>query len=189
MKHIFFIDPLEKLAITKDSTILLATTLKEQGESVYFLFEEDFFVQNEGKITYSCFNFDAQINSSFYIENFKLGESLQVTMDEQVTFHMRIDPPYDSRYQRYLWMQDFLQHRGVKVVNNPLGIMKYSEKLEAYKRENSLPSYVGASMKGALSFVASLKKAVDLDFILFMFKRFIKKHKSRLLAGFMFLYF
>ncbi|EQC50561.1 RimK family alpha-L-glutamate ligase [Bacteriovorax sp. DB6_IX] len=157
MAHILFIDPIEKLVVKKDSTMLMALTLKKRGEEVYFLFENDFFIQNTGQLTYQCYEFDGDIEDNFYVSNFSLTQSKSVLMDENITFHMRIDPPYDSRYQRYLWMQQFLEKYGVKVVNNPVGIMKNSEKLEAYKRENSLPSFVGSSLSGATQFVKQLE--------------------------------
>lgn len=157
MIHIFFIDPIEKLVPKKDSSILMALTLKEMGQEVYFLFEDDFFIQNTGKTIFDCYDFEGNILDNFYVSNFEVGKKKEIEMNQNITFHMRIDPPYDSRYQRYLWMQDFLKDSGVKVVNDPHGIMKNSEKLEAYKRKNSLPSFVGSSISGALSFIESLK--------------------------------
>jgi len=166
MTHILFIDPIEKLVVKKDSTMLIAQTLQDRGEEVYLLFENDFFIQNTGNISFDCYKFSAKIEDNFYLSNFELGKSQKVVMDENVIFHMRIDPPYDSRYQRYLWMQEFLEKYGVKTINNPVGIMKNSEKLEAYKRENSLPSYVGASISGACAFVNDLKNDGIDDLIL-----------------------
>ena len=49
MKHILFIDPIEKLNPKKDSTLMLATTMKQQGLLVYLLFEKDFYVSNKAK--------------------------------------------------------------------------------------------------------------------------------------------
>ena len=62
---------------------------------------------------------------------------------------MRIDPPYDTRYQRYLWMLDIIKEQSkCTVINDPLKIMKHNEKLVAYKNEAySHPSYVGSSKR------------------------------------------
>jgi glutathione synthase len=165
MKHILLIDPLEKLVVKKDSSILLATTLKNEGYEVYFLIEDDFFIKNKGKLSYRCYDFCATINDVFYIEDFSLKDEKMVEMDDTVVFHMRIDPPYDSRYQRYLWMQEFLKTRGVKVVNDPVGIMKNNEKIKAYERENSLSSFVGSSVHSALHFIEELKSDGIDEFI------------------------
>ncbi|POB14988.1 RimK family alpha-L-glutamate ligase [Halobacteriovorax sp. DA5] len=157
-KHLFFIDPIEKLVTKKDSTILIALTMQERGEDVYVLFEKDFFVQNANGIQFDCYRISGKINESFYVEDFKVEDDSQVvSIDSNTAIHMRIDPPYDSRYQRYLWMLNFLTEMyGVQVLNNPLGIMKHNEKLSAYTRELSLDSYVGTSLAGAKKFVATL---------------------------------
>lgn len=168
MKHLFFIDPIEKLVTKKDSTLLMALTLQERGEEVYVLFEKDFFVQNTGEVQFDCYRITGNINETFYIENFNVEDTVHcIRLNSEVSLHMRIDPPYDSRYQRYLWMLDFLETKTqVKVLNNPLGIMKHNEKLEAYLRESSLESYVGTSESGALKYVEKLKSRGVRELIL-----------------------
>ena len=49
-KHLFFIDPLSKLNPKKDTSLMLASTMKEQGIEVYLLFEDDFYLNNKKKI-------------------------------------------------------------------------------------------------------------------------------------------
>jgi len=81
--------------------------------------------------------------------------------------HMRIDPPYDQRYQRYLWMLDYLEKQtGAKVLNNPIGIMKHNEKLSAFGLKNHVESYVGSSLGAFKDFVESQNKKSITDFIL-----------------------
>jgi len=53
-------------------------------------------------------------------------------------------------------MLNFLVEKGINVSNNPIGIMKHNEKLEAYKIDNGFESYVGASLSGAKKFVSKL---------------------------------
>ncbi len=165
MKHIFFIDPVEKLVPKKDSTFLMALTAKKKGIEAYFLFEKDFFIGTDKGLAFDVYEFDGQIEENFYISNFKLGEKRSVNLDQNVVLHMRIDPPYDSRYQRYLWMLDFLMGKGVDVRNNPLGIMKNNEKITAYKRKGTLSTFVGASMSRALEYLERLKEKGITEYI------------------------
>jgi glutathione synthase len=160
MKHILFIDPLEKLNIKKDSTLLLAESLKRLGHEVFLLFENDFFVVNLGLPTYELYRFEAVLDSaSFYLKKFEVLDSQQLSIKPGDVFHMRLDPPFDTRYLKYLWMLDYLAKYQVKVINSPQGIMNYNEKLFAYSDPaRSLPSYIGRSVKGFLDFVATLKK-------------------------------
>src|SRR5690606_11837775 len=102
-----------------------------------------------------------------YIDSFELKDSFKIRPSKKDVLHMRIDPPFDTRYLRYLWMLDFLQERtGVRVLNNPRGIMLHNEKLDAYKLTHSVESYVGSSLEGFLQFVESLKKRGETELIL-----------------------
>ncbi len=157
MKHIFFIDPIEKLVPKKDSSILMAQTAKLCGIEAYFVFEKDFYICTEQNLSMKVYEFDCILDENFYIREFSLGREVQLEIDSQVTIHMRIDPPYDSRYQRYLWMLDFLKGRGTKIKNDPIGIMKHNEKLTAYKRSGTLSTFVGASKNKALSYLDDLR--------------------------------
>jgi glutathione synthase len=159
MRHILFIDPIEKLNIKKDSTLMIGLSLMNQGHEVYLLFEKDFAVFTKEETNLNVYSYTGSYKKDgFYLEEIKLGESKKITLDSEDTIHMRIDPPYDSRYQRYLWMLDFLEDQSkVNVVNKPLGIMKHNEKLAAFKRENSLESFIGSSVSGFQSFIESVR--------------------------------
>lgn len=160
--HILFIDPLEKLSIKKDSSLLLALSLKKAGKKVFLLFEEDFFFDNTAeKLELNVYDFEGSFNeSSFYVESFSLAKKQKFVLGEKTTIHMRIDPPFDTRYLRYLWMLISFENKyGVKTINKALGILKNNEKLLAYERKGSLESYVGSSKKGFLEFIGKLKKS------------------------------
>lgn len=158
MKHIFFIDPLEKLNIKKDSSLMMALSLKEQGEEVFLLFEEDFYISNENQ-KLKLFAFEGAFkDDGFYIAYFKLKDSQQQAITSADLVHMRIDPPFDERYLKYLWMLDYLKDQtGCKVLNAPLGIMKYNEKISAMGLNHSVPTYVGESLSSFEQFVEGLR--------------------------------
>lgn len=168
MSHIFFVDPIKKLNIKKDSSLMMGLSFMNLGMEVYLLFEEDFAVSNKGQSKLKVYPYSGGFkNDGFYLEEVKVGEPKEIEITENDTIHMRIDPPYDSRYQRYLWMLDFMQSRTkCDVVNNPIGIMKHNEKLAAYKRESSLKSFIGSSVEGFTHFTNELKKEGVEDLIL-----------------------
>ena len=168
MRHILFIDPIEKLNIKKDSSLMIGLSFMKQGDEAYLLFEEDFCVKTKGETKIFVYKYTGQFKvDGFYLEKIELGDKFQLTLNSKDIIHMRIDPPYDSRYQRYLWMLDFLSHSsGCRVVNNPNGIMKHNEKLLAFKRDNSLKSFIGSSVSGFKNFVAELKAEGIKDLIL-----------------------
>lgn len=162
MKHILFIDPLEKLNYKKDSSLMLATTMKKAGVEVYLLFEKDFYVANRGELKYQVYNFSSEFDEAgFYLKKFQLMEAVEVKLAKEDCLHMRIDPPFDTRYLKYLWMLRHLQNLGVQVLNSPDGILKYNEKLHAYAQKSALPSFVGSSKSQFLEFVNSLSDTND----------------------------
>ena len=160
MKEIFFIDPLEKLNIKKDSSLLWALTAKERGREAYLLFEEDFYFSNtSNERIFRLYEFKGDYDSqSFYVLNFERTSAKDLAIEKEDVLHMRIDPPFDSRYLRYLWMLESLRKQtGVCIKNAPQGILYKNEKLSAYELE-SLPSYVGTSLREFIRFAKSLKE-------------------------------
>lgn len=169
MAQIFYMNSLDKLNIKKDSTLMMALTLKLSGLESYILLEEDLYTSNLKNVQYKLYSFSGEFQpDGYYLESFNLEGYVERSLDDKDIIHMRIDPPFDSRYQRYLWMLSFISNTtGAKVVNNPVGIMKYNEKLAAFEnREASMASYVGSTISSFTSFVESLKKENYKDLIL-----------------------
>ncbi len=147
---------------------MMGLSFMDEGHDVYLLFEKDFSVSTKGESRLTLYPYSGSFKEDgYYLEGIELKESVVYTITEKDTLHMRIDPPYDSRYQRYLWMLDFLETRSkCQIVNNPIGIMKHNEKLVAYKREKSLESFIGSSVSGFNTFVSALKSDGIKDLIL-----------------------
>jgi glutathione synthase len=167
MKHILFIDPIEKLYPKKDSTLMLASTMKAQGIEVYLLFEEDFYLSNKMNPEFQVYDFDSSFyEDGCYLKSFTLGNRSLQAIGLNDIIHMRIDPPFDARYLRYLWMLRFYKEKGIRVVNSPDGILKFNEKLHAYAQPSSLATYVGSSTSEFLIFADLLKKEKHEEIIL-----------------------
>ena len=157
MRHIFLIDPLEKLVLKKDSTLLLAHTLREQGQQVSLLFEQDFCIFSDAAPELRVFTFNSHLQQkSFYLESFSLAEECHWILDRSVLFHMRLDPPFDRRYLKYLWMMDSLKRFGVKFLNDPRGILLFNEKIAAFSAQRHLQAYVGNSWPQLQKFAQKL---------------------------------
>ncbi len=169
MAHIFFIDPLEKLNIKKDSTLMMALSFQQKGFECYLMFESDFYITNEKDVKLNIWSFEGGFKEDgCYLDHLNKLLQKEYTITSKDIIHMRIDPPYDTRYQRYLWMLDQIQNQSsCEVLNNPLKIMKYNEKLVAYKDlAYSHLSYIGSSEDGFIRFVDKLKKQSVKNLIL-----------------------
>ena len=159
MRHLLLIDPLDKLNIKKDSSLMLALSMKARGIPCYLFFEKDFSVHNHGTQKMKVYEFDGEYkDDGIYIKHFELKNSLSVELTKTDLIHMRLDPPFDSRYLRILWMLDHLAQQGIQVMNQPRGIMLFNEKLYAYRKEGSLESFIGTNADLAEEFIQSLPK-------------------------------
>lgn len=161
--NLFFIDPLEKLNIKKDSSLMMAKVFQSEGVKSYILLEEDFYLVSPNTKSFKVYSFSAELeDDDCYLKSFKLGEQIEMSLNSNIVIHMRIDPPFDAKYLRYLWMLDFLRkQKGVKVVNDPIGIMNHNEKLLAYQQPDSAESFVGSSLEEAKKFVSAHSKVKE----------------------------
>ncbi len=166
-RHIFFIDPLDKLVIKKDSTLLMAHTFKEAGHEVFMLFEKDFYITNKNIPAFEAYSFESSLkNGSFYLDRFEMSGAVKLEITQGDTIHMRIDPPFDTRYLRYLWMLRYLKGLGATITNDPEGILLHNEKMTAYHDQSALESYIGKSSDSSESFLSSLKEKGVTEVIL-----------------------
>ncbi len=158
MHHVFLIDPLENLNIKKDSSLMMASTFKSQGLKVSLLFEKDFFLLNKNLPEFNVYQFEAEFeDNSYYLKKFVTTTDSKLLMTKDVTIHLRLDPPFDTRYLRILWLLDQLHIRGVVIVNNAKGVLTHNEKLFAYEHHSSMETYIGSSLSGFKSFVKNIE--------------------------------
>jgi glutathione synthase len=157
MRHLLLIDPLDRLNVKKDSSMMLALALQRRGIETYVFFESDFAVHNQGIQKLTVHTFEGELKSDgIYIADFKTTGAKVIELGTTDLIHMRLDPPFDSRYQRILWMLDDLCEKGIRVLNHPRGIMLFNEKLYAYRSQGATPSFVGSNVKLAAQFVHNL---------------------------------
>lgn len=157
MRQLLLIDPLEKLNIKKDSSMMLALAMQKRGIEVYVFFENDFAIHNQGAQKLTVHSFKGSLKEDqIYLASFELTGSKVIELNPTDLIHMRLDPPFDSRYLRILWMLDHLVTMGIKVMNDPRGIMQFNEKLYAYRKEGAYASFIGQNLKLAQQFVHNL---------------------------------
>ncbi len=167
-KHILLIDSLDKLSLTKDTSLLFAQTLKDCGVLVYLMFEEDFYFLNQESFEFDVYNFTGELSlEPGYLTSFSKSERLKITIDQDVVMHFRLDPPFDTRYLRILWMLNGIKEvTGAKVINDPSSVCQHNEKMIAYESPGALESYVGNSIQGFEKFCLELVKKGHKELIL-----------------------
>ena len=147
-------DPLEKLTVKKDSTLLLALSLKEMGREVFLLFEEDLILGESLRV----YDFKGRLNEkTYYIDHFEVGREEMIPLQGNIRIHLRLDPPFDTRYLSYLWLLRALEDRGlVETISGAFGILAHNEKLYPLHYKESIPTFVGTSPGGFYRFCHSL---------------------------------
>jgi glutathione synthase len=157
MRHLLLIDPIEKLNVKKDSSFMLALAMQRRGIECYVFFEKDFAIHNQGVQKLTVHSFQGTLKEDgIYMQSFETTDVKVIELHSTDMIHMRLDPPFDSRYLRILWMLDDLAEKGIQVLNHPRGIMLFNEKLYAYRKEGSVASFVGSNVKLAAQFVHNL---------------------------------
>lgn len=156
--HILFIDPLEKLTPKKDSSLQLALAFKEMGKKVALIFEDQLSFDNSGTAELQIFDFKGEFEQdSSYLKSFELCSSSFLTPDQNTVLHMRLDPPFDSRYLRFLWILKGLKEKyGVRVINDPEGIAVHNEKMVSYELPGAVETFVGSSKLSFEKFLSHL---------------------------------
>jgi glutathione synthase len=165
-KHLFLIDPLERLNIKKDSSLFWAITLQKLGEEVYFLFHEHLYFNNSANMNFLVSEFNGKLTPSLYVDHVTVIGSRNCLIDESVILYMRLDPPFNEEYLHALWILDALESRGATVTNKPSGILRHQEKLAAYIQKPTIDSYVGRLGAEAKSFMKEQEKLGIKEFII-----------------------
>lgn len=146
---------------------MLALAMQRRGIETYVFFEDDFAIHNQGTQKLTVHSFKGSLKEDqIYMESFETTGSQVIELTKNDVIHMRLDPPFDSRYLRILWMLDHLVSLGIRVMNDPRGIMQFNEKLYAYRKEGAVESFIGQNLKLAEQFVHSLDKSKTKALIL-----------------------
>ena len=105
MAHIFFIDPLEKLNIKKDSTLMMALSFQNLGLECYLLFEKDFYVTNENDSILNLYRFNGDFkDDGCYLNSLSKSEMISREVSEN---DILMEPIYESNaYEIKIYRQD-----------------------------------------------------------------------------------
>lgn len=126
MRYLFILDPFEKLHLEVDSSLLLMNEALHRGEEVYSCTEFDITRNNrslfcrvrrhEENLTLDIIG-EKPVYRDFDLESFDL-------------IVIRKDPPFDSSYLTLLLL--LLDLRRPWIINNPLSVLRYNEKLAIF---------------------------------------------------------
>jgi glutathione synthase len=152
-KHLFIMDPFEKLNLELDSSLRMAYCLKELGHQIYFGEARDLVWSNQSPVAHlkaSPLLFQGAPNSAH------LGSGESTPLDGFQGIHMRKDPPYDMNYITCTWFLDSAP-KSTKVLNSPEILRNFNEKLGTFMFSQwMLPTCTSASPRELMEFIRTL---------------------------------
>lgn len=128
MKFLFIMDPIQSIKIKKDSTFAVMLAAQKAGHEIYYTEGKNLFLLNGDVYARLC--------TVRVIDNEKnwfqfLSAPKEMLLDKMDIIWMRVDPPVNVSYLYITHLLDFVEKKGVKIVNKPSSIRDCNEKLFA----------------------------------------------------------
>jgi glutathione synthase len=135
---LWLIDPLSNLKLEKDSTIFLAFLAHKAGAKN--LFTNEIYLENSA-LKCRAFELTISVNENEFPGNTvkTSSESKVISLDTVDVVMNRLEPPIDDNYL----LQCKLLTLHPKVVNSPVALQAYSEKLLPLQFDKGIPSSIG----------------------------------------------
>jgi glutathione synthase len=142
MKLLFILDPLESLKNYKDTSLAIMRAAEIRGHIIYVCEQHDIFLRNElVKVNAVQFNFTHGTNW------YALGETMESLPSDFGAILMRKDPPFDNEYLYSTYLLELAQNQGARVINNPISVRGWNEKLSIAKFPQFTPEFLVTSNK------------------------------------------
>ncbi len=147
-------DPLDTLALKKDSTLAMIRAAQERGWRVGCLGTEDLLLHDgvaKGylrslRLTEPFFSRlqanEAVSNREFGESWYEAGEEVLTPLEDLDVIMMRKDPPFDLEYIYATYFLEWAEGQGVLVVNRPASLRDCNEKLFATRFASVCPPLV-----------------------------------------------
>jgi glutathione synthase len=126
MKQLYILDPFEKLHLEADTSLLLMNEALRRNCEVYSCTEFDIY-RNNRSLFCRAQRHESELTSSIIKEEAAYRDFDLESFDMIV---IRKDPPFDSSYLTLLLLLLDLRHPWI--INNPLSVLRYNEKLSIF---------------------------------------------------------
>jgi len=152
-KHLFIMDPFEKLNLALDSSLRMAYALAELGHQIYFGEAQDLVWSNQWAVARLK---ASEIQFKGTPESAQLDSPMPCSLDTFNGIHMRKDPPFDMNYITCTWFLDSAP-KSTKILNSPEILRSFNEKLGTFMFSNwMLPTCTSANPRELLEFIREL---------------------------------
>ena len=123
----FIMDPIQDVAIDKDTTFAFMLEAQKRGHEVRYLEMADLYIDRARAMGHSR-SIEVRREEG---NHFALRDDATGPLGEMDAIFMRKDPPFDIAYLHATQLLDLAQDQGALVLNNPTGLRAANEKLYA----------------------------------------------------------
>ena len=125
-KHLFIMDPLDKLNFKLDSSLRMASELTRLGHQCYFSVPIDLSWNSTAGRPFV--NAALMEFNNFEPSTISLSARTKSQLDSFSGIHMRKEPPFDMNYMSITWLLDAAGDK-TRVFNGPSALRSFNEKL------------------------------------------------------------
>lgn len=155
MNYLFIIDPIESLALHKDTSIMLMKECLRQKINIFYSTINAISIDSEMNIEVKYQKIGA-INESITPNNMKKNNIQYFNK-----IFIRKDPPFDSSYLNLTHILDHIKSGDIKIFNDPSSIRSHNEKLSILQFNDLIvPSLVTSSFSAIKEFISKHKKVI-----------------------------
>lgn len=137
MKLLFIIDPIHQLKSYKDTSIAMMRAAAARGHSLFVCEQHDLYLQ-QATVHVRAHALSLTANEAWY----QLGDSDDYLPNTFDAVLMRKDPPFDNEYLYSTYLLELAAQQGARVLNNPMAIRSWNEKLSVAKFPQFAPEFL-----------------------------------------------
>lgn len=156
MRHVFLMDPLETVAIDKDSTFAMMCEAQKRGHTVLYALVDQLYSSGDRARTTAREATLRRVQG----DHFSLGPEQEIDLGDADVVWMRKDPPFHIDYVFNTYLLD-LAAQATLVVNHPDGLRAMNEKTWAMRFAELVPeSMITSSVARIREFIEAQGVAV-----------------------------
>jgi glutathione synthase len=121
----FIIDPPERLAAYKDSSVAMMRAAQSRGHRVWVILRPSLTWQGGVTSALARRLTVSEDNANWY----RVDDTVRRPLRDFAAVLMRQDPPFDMEYVAATWLLERAEREGARILNRPAAIRDHSEKL------------------------------------------------------------
>ncbi|MDH3584482.1 MAG: glutathione synthase [Phycisphaerae bacterium] len=141
MNFLFLMDPLETVAVSKDTSFIFMVGAHRRGHEVFYLPSGGISIDH-GQPVFDVVSVvpDPELGAA-PAGPFQRGAARSLQVGEVDAIFIRSDPPFDQQYLMNTWLLDHVPAR-VPVINSPAGVRTVNEKVWSVQFTELMPPTV-----------------------------------------------